>query len=270
MFLIFLLSLLHKDISALGSKKELVIATTTSVENSGLLDVLLPVFEKETGIRVKVLVVGTGQALRLASDGNADIVITHSKKAEEKFVAEGDGIKRVPFMRNRFIIVGPKNDPAGLKKVNTALEAFKTIADSGTAFISRGDQSGTNQKELELWEVANVKPKGEHYFEAGTGMEATLLMANEKQGYTLTDEGTFESIAAKISLERLYAGDQILDNIYSVIAVNPNMHKEVNASGAQQLIIFLTQNLNVRNIIETFKHTRDGRPLFYAIIKNSL
>lgn len=245
--------------------KTLILATTTSVENSGLLDVLLPVFEKETGIKVKVLAVGTGQALRLAGDGNADIVIVHSRIAEEKFVAEGHGIKRIPFMRNRFVLVGPKNDPAGLNKAQNALNAFKIISGSGAAFISRGDQSGTHQKELELWGAAGTKPKNEHYFETGSGMEATLFMANEKQGYTLTDEGTFESIASKISLERLYAGDPILDNIYSVIAVNPNFHKEVIASGAKQFIAFLTHNSFVRNLIETFKHTRDGRPLFYSV-----
>lgn len=265
LFLSLIFFAFNKNLAALSKENELVLATTTSVENSGLLNVLLPLFEKETGIRVKVLAVGTGQALRLAGDGNADIVITHSRFAEEKFVMDGHGVKRIPFMRNRFIVVGPKNDPANLKQAKTALDVFKIMADSGVTFISRGDQSGTHQKELELWSAAKVKPKSEHYLETGTGMEATLFMANEKQGYILTDEGTFETIASKISLERLYAGDPILDNIYSVIAVNPNKHKEVNASGAQQFIAFLTHNSFVRNLIETFKHTRDGRPLFYIV-----
>ena len=269
LFLLFLLFSLSKDLTALGSDKELVLATTTSVENSGLLDVLLPIFEKQTDIRVKVLAVGTGQALRLASEGNADIVITHSKKAEEKFVGEGHGIKRIPFMRNRFILVGPGNDPAGLKQTETVVDAFKSISASGAIFISRGDQSGTHQKELELWGVAKIKPKGEHYFETGAGMEATLFMANEKQGYILADEGTFESIAAKISLERLYAGDKLLDNIYSVIAVNPTLHKEINAAGAQQFVLFLTKNIEAGNLIEKFKRTRDGRPLFNFIPTDS-
>lgn len=265
MVLLFLFLLTLIQVSYSANVKPLVIATTTSVENSGLLNAVLPLFEQAAAIQVKVIAVGSGQALRLAREGNADLVITHSKKAEELFVQEGHGMKRIPFMRNRFIIVGPNNDPAGVKDANSAVGVFRILGSEKGYFISRGDNSGTHQKEMELWELANVTSHSANYLEVGAGMDISLRIANEKQAYILTDEGTYESMAGKLSLLRLYAGDPILDNVYSVIAVNPLLHKDVNIAGAQRFIDFITLNPAVRNLIETFKRTKDGRPLFYVI-----
>lgn len=243
----------------------LVLATTTSVENSGLLAVIVPYFEQTTGIKVKVVAVGTGQAIKLAKEGNADVVIVHNKKQEEDFVKEGHGIKRIPFMRNRFTLAGPKSDPANVKYAKNAVNAFYLIHKEKVTFISRGDKSGTHERELELWRLANIEPYQEGYLEVGAGMEAALRIASEKEAYILTDEATFESIRDKISLEVLFSGDNLLENIYSIIAVNPALHAEVNEIGANYFIEFIIENPIAQNLIETYKKTRDGRPLFYVI-----
>lgn len=217
--------------------ERLICASTTSTQNSGLFEVILPVFEKQTGIKVAVVAVGTGQALEMARRGDADVVLVHDPAAEQKFVEEGYGIKRRQVMYNDFIVVGPASDPANIKGLTDVVEAFQRIGNAGFAFISRGDRSGTHSKELIIWEKAGMNPQGhQNYLEAGQGMASTLRIANEKQFYTMVDRGTW--LAAKdcdrSSLTLLVEGDPLLFNQYSVIVVNPASipHAKVKAATA--------------------------------------
>lgn len=217
----------------------ITLATTTSTDNSGLLKVLLPAFTKKTNIAVKVIAVGTGKAIKHGENGDVDVILVHARAAEEKFVADGFGVKRIGVMYNDFVILGPASDPAKIKGCKTATDALKKIAAANVSFVSRGDDSGTHKKEKKLWECAGVTPEGAWYIPAGQGMGAVLTMADEKGAYTLSDRGTFLAYADKVDLQVVCEGDEMLFNPYAVIAVNPTKHKHVKAAEAQQFIDFL-------------------------------
>ena len=240
---------------------ELILATTTSTQDSGLLDVLVPQFEKEHDYKVKTIAVGSGEALRLAGEGEADVVLAHSPKAEEDFMAAGNGESRLVVMHNDFIIVGPVDDPAGIKGATNAGDAFKKIATAEALFLSRGDQSGTNTKELSLWTSAGIQPSGTWYQETGQGMGATLNVASDKQGYTLSDRGTYLAQKANLDLELLVEGDKALFNQYHVIVVDPKKHSNVNAEGARAFASFITSP-TVQATIAQFGVKEYGQALF--------
>jgi tungstate transport system substrate-binding protein len=216
------------------------LATTTSTENSGLLHVLLPAFERESGYRIHVIAVGTGKALRMGQDGDVDVVMVHARADEEKFVAAGYGVNRRDLMYNDFVVVGPKNDPAGVRTLNDAAKALARIAERRAIFISRGDDSGTHKKERQLWSAAKLAPAGDWYRPIGQGMEQALQMAAEVQGYTLADRGTWLALRRKLDLAIVTEGDKRLFNPYGVIAVNPARYPDVNFRGAMALIDWLT------------------------------
>ena len=245
---------------------ELILASTTSTQDSGLFDELIPAFEKASGYKVKVIAVGSGEAIKLGEKGEADVLLVHSRKAEDQFVADGYGINRKDVMYNDFIIVGPESDPAKIKGMESAAEAFKAIADSGSVFLSRADKSGTHTKELSIWEKAQVKPAGDWYIETGQGMGETLTIAQEKQGYTLTDNATWFAIKSSpgSSLVELVKGDKALYNPYGVIAVNPDKHPDlkINYKGAKAFIDFIT-GAQGQKIIKEFSVTEYGKPLFH-------
>ncbi len=220
--------------------KDIKMATTTSTDNSGLLQYLLPKFEADCGCKIHYTAVGTGAALKLGENGDVDVVLVHSRPAEDKFVAAGHGVDRRDVMYNDFVIVGPKADPAGIKNMSDPLAALKKLHAAGATFISRGDDSGTNKKELAFWKELGVDPKGPHYFAIGQGMGATLTVAGEKQGYTLTDRATYTTYAAKTGLEIMVEGGKALLNPYGVIAVNPRRYPKVNYEGAKTFIEWMT------------------------------
>ncbi len=236
------------------------LATTTSTENTGLLKALLPPFEKRFGAKVSVLAVGTGKAIDLSRNGDADLVLAHAQALEEKFVADGFGVNRRPVMHNDFVVVGPEGDPAGIKGCADAAAAFAKIAASGAAFISRGDKSGTHVRELDLWKAAGSGPPGQgRYIEAGQGMGEILVMADEKSAYTLSDRGTFIAMGGKTGLKILCEGGPALLNPYSAIAVNPAVHPKTNYLGAMALIAWLTSPEG-QAIIAAFR--KDGLAMF--------
>jgi len=223
--------------------KFIIVQSTTSTQNSGLFEHILPIFTKKTGIDVRVVAVGTGQALKNAKNGDGDVVLVHSKPDEEKFVAEGWGVKRQDVMYNDFVIVGPAADPAKIAGLKDAAQAFKKVAEAEALFASRGDDSGTNKAELKLWEDARINPKpesGKWYLETGSGMGATLNTAVGKQAYTLTDRGTWISFVNKDDFKVLVEGDPKLFNQYGVILVNPEKHPNVKAKEGQAFIDWLT------------------------------
>ncbi len=248
-------------LAACSGKDELILATTTSTQDSGLLDVLVPMFEKEYGYKVKVIAVGSGQALRMGEEGEADVILSHSPQAEEEFMAGGHGESRQLVMRNDFVIVGPADDPAGIRGAADAAEALARIARAEAVFVSRGDESGTHAKELSLWEKAGIKPAGDWYQESGQGMGATLGIANERRGYTLTDRGTYLAQRASYQLEVLFEGDEALFNIYHVIVVNPQKHSRVNAEAARAFAQFLV-SAEAQAAIGDFGRELYGQPLF--------
>lgn len=242
--------------------KTLTLASTTSTLDSGLFDELIPPFEKKYGCKVKVIAVGTGQAIRLARDGNADVLLTHDRAAEEKFVADGYGVKRHDMMRNDFLIVGPGDDPAGAKGLE-ATKSLRAIAQKGGVFASRGDESGTHKKEIVLWKAANIEPPAGRYIESGSGMEVTLRIAEEKPAYTLTDRATW--LAHKKELPRLDViseGSPLLMNLYSVIAVSDKKYPRVNRELAENFISFVTGR-DGQKIIKNFGVAKYGTPLFF-------
>ena len=227
------------------------LATTTSTENSGLLGAILPDFERKTGIKVHVIAVGTGKALRMGRDGDVDVVLVHARSAEEKFVAQRYGVERFPVMHNDFIIVGPKDDPAGVTTMSPdVVAALQRIAASKTRFISRGDDSGTHKKELSLWRAADIAPRGQWYLQAGQGMGKVLQMASEMQAYTLTDRGTWLAMRDKLDLKLLVEGDERLFNPYGIIAVNPARHTDVKYREAQALIEWFISDETKRKIAD--------------------
>ncbi|MFZ5646805.1 MAG: substrate-binding domain-containing protein [Bacillota bacterium] len=243
--------------------KDVILATTTSTQDSGLLDVLIPDFEKKTGYKVKPIAVGTGQALKMGEKGEADVLLTHAMKSEKPLVDSGVGINYKLVMHNDFIVVGPENDPAGVKQAKDSIEAFKKIAEKGAVFISRGDDSGTNKQELSIWKDSGITPKGmKWYQETGSGMGQTLNVANEKQGYTLTDRATYLAQKKNLKLVIVAQGDKALLNIYHVMQVNPEKFPKVNAAGAKAFVEFMV-GPEAQKIIGDFGKDKFGEPLFY-------
>lgn len=216
------------------------LATTTSTENSGLLDFILPVFTERYGIPVDVVAVGTGAALELGRNGDADVVMVHARSLEDQFVAEGHGVNRRDIMYNDFVILGPPSDPAGVSRAASASEMMQRIAEAEAIFISRGDDSGTHNRELQLWSAAGIEPSGGWYRDVGQGMGAVIAIANEEEAYTLADRGTYLSFGAEIDIEVVGEGDPALFNPYGIIAVNPERYPDNNYVGAMALIAFLT------------------------------
>jgi len=241
--------------------KDVILSTTTSTQDSGLLDKLLPVFEQKTGYKVKPIAVGTGAALAMGEKGEADVLLVHSPKDEKKLVDSGVGINYQLVMHNDFIIVGPASDPAKIKGSN-AVEAFKKIANAKAVFVSRGDESGTHKKEKEIWAAAGIKPEGNWYQQSGTGMGATLNIANEKQGYTLTDRGTYLAQKKNLKLEILSEGDKSLLNIYHVMQVNPEKFSKVNKEGGKAFVDFMVDP-ETQKLIGEFGKDTYGEPLFF-------
>ncbi|WP_151636252.1 substrate-binding domain-containing protein [Noviherbaspirillum aerium] len=241
------------------------LSTTTSTENSGLLKFLLPAFEARTNSKVNVISVGTGKALELAKNGDVDVTLVHARAAEDKFVAEGHGVDRRDVMYNDFIIVGPVSDPAGIAGSKDVIAAMKKIAGSKARFISRGDNSGTDQMEKAYWTEAGMKPQGAAYVSAGLGMGEVLNMAAELQAYTLTDRATYGAYRAKTGLVVAVEGDRKMFNPYGIIAVNPAKYKDINYKGATRLIEWMTSAEGQKKIAE-FKV--DGQQLFFPAANN--
>lgn len=235
-------------------------STTTSTENSGLLAVLNPPFEKKNDVRLDVIAVGTGKALRLAENGDVDVVFVHAPVAEKVFVKNGFGVDRHPVMHNDFIIIGPASDPAGIKSAKSATGAFRMLGQGKGGFVSRGDDSGTDKKEKALWNIAGLTPEGDWYISAGQGMGAVLRMADDKQAYALTDRGTYIHFQDKIDLMILFEGDEALYNPYHVMAVNPEKHPQVKYDLAKKYIEYVTGSEG-QEIIRSYK--RVGQQLFY-------
>lgn len=249
---------------AAPKQKNIILATTTSTQDSGLLDKLIPIFEKETGYFVKTISVGSGAAMKMGEKGEADVLLVHSPAAEKKLVEEGYGVNRRLVMHNDFIIVGPVADPAKIKNVKSSAEALKMIAKADALFVSRGDNSGTHAKEKTLWTKAGITPaKQKWYQETGAGMGHTLNVAAEKKGYTLTDRGTYLAIKKNLAtLEILNEGDAALLNIYHVIEVNPAKWPKVNVAGSKAFADFMVSK-NTQAIIKTFGVDKYGSPLFF-------
>jgi tungstate transport system substrate-binding protein len=257
---VLLLALLAAGCSS-RQAPSVTLATTTSLQDSGLLDVLVPPFRQRTGIGVKVVAVGTGQALELGRRGDADVLLVHDPEAEERFMDEGDGTDRRVAMHNDFVLVGPPGDPAGVKGQAGVAAAFARIASRQVPFVSRADGSGTHEKEKAVWRQAGVEPKGGWYLRAGAGMGQVLRMAGEKGAYALTDRGTFLALGDGLGLAVLSEGDPLLVNPYSVILVNPAKHPHVRHELARRFADFLATE-EARAIIAGFGKERFGRPLF--------
>lgn len=246
---------------------EMILATTTSTQDSGLLDYLLPDFEKQFNVKIKVVAVGSGQAIQTGKDGNADVLLVHSPAAEKTFMDANDGVRREDVMFNDFIIVGPASDPAKISGMKTAAEAFKAIAESKSTFISRGDDSGTHVKEKAVWTAAKLEPKGEWYLSTGQSMGTVLTMADEKQGYTLADRATYLALTLKgLKLKILVEGEPLLLNPYGVIAVNPAKSPKIKGDLATKFIDWLI-SLPVQEKIAAFKKAEFGNSLFFPSSK---
>ncbi|NIM03847.1 solute-binding protein [bacterium] len=252
-----------------GKRPQLTLATTTSVQDSGLLDALIPPFETENKCRVKVIAVGTGQAIRLAEEGNVDIILVHAPAQEEMFVEEGYGVRRYSIMYNYFAIVGPEEDAAGIKGERKGVKALKKIAVSESTFISRGDDSGTHRKERELWSAAGVEPSGGWYTEAGTGMVGTLRIANERRAYTLTDRGTYLAHRKELDLTILVEEDENLYNPYSIIPVSKEKYPHINYQLVMKFVEFIT-GVKGQNIIRAYGEKEYGVPLFFPLAISGL
>lgn len=249
-----------------SENKIIRVSTTTSVNDSGLLPYLLPVFEEATGYTVEVQSAGTGAAIQKAKDGNADLILVHSKASEEEFIAEGYGVERLPFMYNYFVIVGPADDPAGIKDSANAAEAFERIEEAEANFISRGDDSGTHKAELKIWGEDVPEADDEWYISAGQGMGACLTMASEKGAYCLTDKATFLSNKADLDLEIILAEGDDMMNTYSLIECNPEKLEGINTDGAKALIEWLTGD-EASALIAKYGEEQYGEALFYLIEK---
>lgn len=250
--------------AAAPANPDLILATTTSTQDSGLLDVLIPLFEQQTGYKVKVVAVGTGAALKMGQEGNADVLLVHAPSSEKTYMDGGDGKDRLLVMHNDFIIVGPLADPAALKGIASAVGAFKKIATTGAIFISRGDQSGTNTKELALWKTAGLDPASQKpawYVESGQGMGATLTIASEQGAYTLTDRATYLANKANLQLDLLLEKDNSLLNVYHVITVNPVKWPKVNYDGAIAFAKWITDPAT-QAVIGKFGVDKYGQQLF--------
>jgi len=258
-------ALLLCALAGCGSRGEqILLATTTSVQDSGLLDTLVPVFLERTGIRVRVVAVGSGAALRMGADGNADVLLTHAPEGEESLVASGAALARRPFMENHFVIAGPEEDPADVRGAASAADAYRRIAASGAAYVSRGDDSGTHRREKALLHEAGVDAVGSWpgFASTGSGMGGTLQVAGERRAYTLSDLGTFLAFAQRVDLVALSKPSPDLRNVYAVLRVNPERFPgRVNAEGAQRFEAFLLDPDTQRRI-GAFGREHHGRPLF--------
>jgi len=241
-----------------------ILSTTTSTQDSGLLDVLVPLFEKHTGMTVKTISVGTGQALALAARGEADVALVHAPSVERKYVEEGKMRNRRLVMYNDFVIIGPEDDPAKIKGVPKAVDALKRIAETRSRFVSRGDKSGTHVLELGLWKQAGVEPKGAWYIESGQGMGQTLGIADDRRAYTISDRGTWLAFQKRISLPILVEKDTRLLNVYSVMEINPANGPRVNTAGGKAFADFMVAP-ETQAVIKTFGVDKFGQPLFVPI-----
>jgi tungstate transport system substrate-binding protein len=241
----------------------LILATTTSTQDSGLLDVLVPMFQEQTGYTVQTVAVGTGAALKMAEDGNADVLLVHAPASEKALIDAGWGKDRFLVMHNDFVIVGPADDPAAIKGTSTAVEAFQKIADASANFVTRGDDSGTNKMEISLWGQTTADPNGQAwYVDSGQGMGATLTIASEKQAYTLTDRATYLANKENLDLEILVEGHAALLNVYHVISVNPEKWEKANYEGALAFSKFMTDP-DIQAVIGEFGVDKFGQPLFF-------
>ncbi|WP_296559511.1 substrate-binding domain-containing protein [uncultured Acetobacterium sp.] len=250
-----------KDLEV-GSNGEILLATTTSTQDSGLLEVILPDFEAQTGIAVKVIAVGTGKAIEMGKAGEADVLLVHARSLEDQFIADGYGVERFDVMYNDFVVVGPKEDPAKVKTTAAAdaAKALTAIAAVPSTFVSRDDKSGTHTKELAIWKAANITPDGDWYLKTGTGMGETLTLTNEKLGYTLADRATYANMKDTMAnLEIVCEGDQILNNPYGVIAVSPSINDQINADGAQAFVDWIISP-ETQKLIGSYEV--NGDPLF--------
>lgn len=239
-----------------------ILSTTTSTQDSGLLDVLVPLFQKKTGYTVKTISVGTGQALALAARGEADVCLVHAPDSEKKYVSEGLLLNRRLVMHNDFLVVGPAEDPARIRGLRTAAEALRRIAETRAPFVSRGDNSGTHQLERKLWKEARLEPGGAWYLQAGQGMGAMLVIASEKRAYALTDRATYLAFRRRVQLDILVEKDPSLLNIYSVLEPNAGKFPRVNAAGGRAFTDFLVSK-EAQEVIRTFGVDRFGEPLFF-------
>jgi tungstate transport system substrate-binding protein len=248
---------------AMAAPKSLILATTTSTQDSGLLDLLIPIFEKESGYFVKTIAVGSGQAMAMGKKGEADVLLVHSPDDEKKFMADAFGINRRLVMHNDFIIVGPASDPARVRDAKSSADAVKRISQVGALFLSRGDNSGTHVKEKKLWKGTDINPEGRKWYQqTGLGMGETLNVAAEKRGYTLADRGTYLALQKTLGLAILSEGDPQLLNIYHVIEVNPAKWPKVNTAAARAFADFMVSK-KVQGIIGTFGMEKYGAPLFF-------
>jgi tungstate transport system substrate-binding protein len=242
----------------------LILATTTSTQDSGLLDVILPDFQQQYNVQVDVVAVGTGQAIKLGEDGNADVLLVHARAQEDAFMEAGHGVRREDVMYNDFIIVGPASDPAGIKGGTSAVEAFQKIAQTQSPFISRGDDSGTHSKEKSIWKAAEIEPAGDWYISAGQGMGAVLTMADEQQAYTLSDRATYLARTLEgLQLEILVEGDPLLFNPYGVLAVNPDKGPHIKAELANAFIDWII-SVPTQEKIGQFGVDKFGQSLFIS------
>ncbi len=240
--------------------QRIILATTTSTENSGLLAYLLPEFTDDSGYQVDIIAAGTGAALKLGEDGDVDVVLVHARDQEESFIEAGYGVHRKDVMHNDFIILGPEDDPAGVAAAETAAEALEKIAASGSNFVSRGDNSGTHFKEQSLWQSAGTEPAGRWYKEAGQGMGAVITMSDDLRAYTLADRGSYIAMQDKLELQILFEGDPLLYNPYGIISVNPDRHGHINYQGAMALVNWFTEE-KAQQLIANFK--KGGEQLFH-------
>lgn len=248
---------------AAQESKNIILATTTSTQDSGLLDILIPVFEKDTGYIVKTIAVGSGQALKMGEKGEADVLLAHSPDAEKQVVEQGFAVNRRLVMHNDFLIVGPPGDPAGIKGAKSAQEAFRKIADTGSLFFSRADNSGTHALEKKLWKAAGLNPEDRKWYQqTGLGMGQTLNVSAEKKGYTISDRGTYLPMKKILGLDILVEGDPLLLNVYHVMEVNPAKWPKVNAKGAKALADFIVSKKG-QDIIRAFGADKFGQPLFF-------
>ncbi len=247
-------------------KQTLTLATTTSTRDSGLLDALLPLFEEQSDLAVKVVAVGSGQALELGRRGDADVLLTHAPAAEQQFMNEGHGELRQPVMYNTFVLVGPPSDPAQVIDTGTICDAFRAIARTKALFVSRADNSGTHSKEQAIWEESAIQPDRTRYIRAGSGMAAALRMANEKQAYILTDRATFLAHQRRLQLAIVSQGDPLLHNPYNIIVLSSDVHPQINRQAARQFAEFLRSPQAV-SMIRDFGREQFGQPLFFPRVK---
>jgi tungstate transport system substrate-binding protein len=262
--LLFALTFTSIAQGAEAGKQNIILSTTTSTQDSGLLDVLVPLFEKQSGYAVKAISVGTGQALALGAKGDADVVLVHAPNLEKKYVADDKLRNRRLVMYNDFIIIGPKDDPAKIRSSNAATAALQAIAGARANFVSRGDKSGTHALERALWKSVGIEPRGSWYIEAGQGMGATLGIANERKAYTISDRGTYLAFKNRLTLPILLERDRALLNIYSVLEVNPANGPRVNSAGGRAFADFMIAP-ETQKVIRSFGVEKFGQPLFVPV-----